>query len=54
MINMDDVYADLDVAAIRLAEWDHHPNARGHEVTAERLYRELMALRTEIFDAAKR
>ena len=54
MINMDDVYADLDVAAIRLAEWDHHPNARGHEVTAERLYRELMALRAEVFDAAKR
>lgn len=54
MINMEDVYEGQDVAALRLAEWDDHPNVLGHQLTAERLYRELMARRAEVFDAARR
>jgi len=53
VINMDDVYKDLDIASIRLAEWDHHPNVLGHEITAERLYQELITRRNEVFEAAR-
>lgn len=53
VINMDDVYKGLDIASIRLAEWDHHPNVLGHEITADRLYRELMARREQVFTAAR-
>jgi len=54
IVNMEDVYAGQDVAALRLAEWDDHPNVLGHELVAERLYAELMARRAEVFDAARR
>jgi hypothetical protein len=30
IVNLADVYKGEDLAAIRLAEWDEHPNARGH------------------------
>jgi len=54
MINMEDVYEKHDVAALRLAEWDDHPNVLGHEVIAQRLYEELMVRRAEIFDRTRR
>jgi D-alanyl-lipoteichoic acid acyltransferase DltB (MBOAT superfamily) len=41
IINLDDVYSGHDIEAIRLAEWDDHPNALGHRLVAERLYAEL-------------
>jgi D-alanyl-lipoteichoic acid acyltransferase DltB (MBOAT superfamily) len=37
-IDLDDVYKGREVAAIRLAEWDDHPNALGHQLVADRLY----------------
>jgi hypothetical protein len=54
MINMEDVYEKHDVATLRLAEWDDHPNVLGHEVVAQRLYEELMARRAAIFDAVRK
>jgi hypothetical protein len=49
VINMEDVYGGQEVNAIRLAEWDDHPNARGPELVAARLFRELMTHRAEVF-----
>jgi D-alanyl-lipoteichoic acid acyltransferase DltB (MBOAT superfamily) len=43
IIDIGDVYKDRDIATLRLAEWDDHPNALGHRLVAERLYRELAA-----------
>ena len=40
-IDLRDVYDGQDTTTLRLAEWDDHPNARGHELLANRLYKEL-------------
>lgn len=44
VIDLSDVFEGQDIAAIRLAPWDDHPNQRGHELVAARLYDELGAL----------
>jgi hypothetical protein len=49
IIDMSDVYKGQDIATIRLAEWDDHPNRRGHELIASRLYDELQKKRETIF-----
>lgn len=41
VFNLLDVYEGHDMAALTVAPWDTHPNARGHQVIADRLYREL-------------
>jgi D-alanyl-lipoteichoic acid acyltransferase DltB (MBOAT superfamily) len=41
IIDLSDVYKKHGVNAVRLAEWDEHPNSLGHELIAERLYEEL-------------
>jgi D-alanyl-lipoteichoic acid acyltransferase DltB (MBOAT superfamily) len=41
VINLDDIYAGQEIADIRLAEWDDHPNTHGHALIAARLYDEL-------------
>lgn len=38
VIDLSDVFDGEDIATIRLAEWDDHPNAKGHRLIAERLY----------------
>ena len=43
VIDIGDVYKGHDIAILRLAEWDDHPNALGHRLVAERLYREIAA-----------
>ena len=40
-IDLREVYDGHDTTTLRLAEWDDHPNARGHELLANRLYKEL-------------
>ena len=42
VVDLADVYAGHAVDALRLAEWDDHPNALGHRLVADRLYRELV------------
>jgi hypothetical protein len=54
VINLDGIYKGQDLAAVRLAEWDDHPNARAHRLIAERLYELLQSKRDEIFVAARR
>jgi len=41
VVNLADVYEGRDIDTIRLAAWDDHPNALGHQLVADRLYREL-------------
>lgn len=41
ILDLSDVFEGLDVDEIRLAEWDDHPNAKGHSLLTDRLY-ELM------------
>jgi aryl-alcohol dehydrogenase-like predicted oxidoreductase len=54
IIDMADVYKGQDIAAIRLAEWDDHPNRRGHELIASRLYDELQKKRETILQSVSR
>lgn len=49
IVDMSDVYKTVDYKALRLAEWDDHPNRAGHHVIAERFYQELLARRDQIF-----
>ncbi|MDQ3185273.1 MAG: hypothetical protein M3Q16_02190 [Pseudomonadota bacterium] len=53
IINLADVYRDQDIATIRLAEWDDHPNVRGHTLIASRLYNELRKNRDTIFNSSR-
>ncbi len=41
VVDISDVYDNHDEAEIVVAEWDKHPNARGHRLIAERLYQAL-------------
>jgi hypothetical protein len=54
IINMADVYNGQDITTIRLAEWDDHPNRRGHELIASRLYDELQKKRETILQTVSR
>jgi lysophospholipase L1-like esterase len=49
VITLFGIYDDQDIFDIRIADWDYHPNAKGHEVIAERLFEEL-AKRPELFE----
>lgn len=53
VIDMADVYRSHDYTALRVGEWDDHPNVRGHQVIADRLYAELTSRRAELFDSAR-
>jgi hypothetical protein len=42
IIDLRDVYDGHALHAVRIAEWDNHPNAQGHRHIADRLYRVLL------------
>jgi len=48
ILDLGDAYASENVKSLYLADWDQHPNARGHEILAERFYR---AIRESSFGA---
>ena len=50
VIDLSDIYQGKDITMIRLAEWDDHPNKYGHELIAERLYKEINDKRELIFN----
>jgi D-alanyl-lipoteichoic acid acyltransferase DltB (MBOAT superfamily) len=54
VVDLSDVYKGEDLAAIRLAEWDQHPNARAHRLIAARIYDALQEKRDVIFRTAGR
>jgi len=49
VINLADVYQGHDIATLRLAEWDEHPNVLGHRLIADALYRALAANPAALF-----
>jgi hypothetical protein len=49
IIDLGDVYKGESAEAVRLAEWDEHPNARGHRLIAARLYDALLAQQGAVF-----
>ena len=42
VIDLSDVYEGKDTSPLQLADWDRHPNARGHALIADRLYAALI------------
>ena len=48
-IDLSDVYQGQDLASIRLAEWDDHPNPLGHRLIADRLYAAIAANPSVVF-----
>lgn len=54
VINLAGVYRGKDIATLRLAEWDEHPNQRGHQLIASRMYDELQKTQPNIFGARDR
>jgi hypothetical protein len=49
IIDLEDVYKGRELATIRLAEWDDHPNALGHQLIADRLYAAIAASPSLVF-----
>jgi hypothetical protein len=37
-LSLAEIYSDQDIAAVQLAPWDTHLNARGNQLVADRLY----------------
>jgi hypothetical protein len=54
VVDLTDVYKGEDLATIRLAEWDEHPNARAHRLIAARIYAALQENRDAVFRTAAR
>jgi hypothetical protein len=48
VLNLSDVYGNQDLRTLWLAEWDWHPNAKGHGLIADRLYEALREHREKI------
>jgi len=40
-ISLIGVYDECDIFDIRVADWDYHPNVKGHQIIAARLFEEL-------------
>lgn len=51
VIDLRRVYEGVDQHTLIVAEWDRHPNAEGHRLIADALYRELVA-RPDLLGAA--
>ena len=50
VIDLSDVYRGHEVDTVRLAEWDDHPNALGHRLVADALYRALSSNPAALFE----
>jgi len=51
VIDLSGVYKGQETAALSLAEWDHHPNRRGHQLIAARLDGELRKMQPSVLGA---
>ena len=49
VLRLDHIYKGHDITKIRLAEWDDHPNAFGHQLIADQLFEQIRTARTRIF-----
>lgn len=48
VLDLSDAYENQDPESLVIAYWDKHPNAKGHSLIAEDLYRKLQEKRKEI------
>jgi D-alanyl-lipoteichoic acid acyltransferase DltB (MBOAT superfamily) len=48
VLDLRDVYSGHDVTSLQIAEWDKHPNRRGHQLIADRLF-DALARHPELF-----
>ena len=48
VLNLSDAYKNQDLESLVVAYWDKHPNAKGHSLIAEDLYRKLLEREEEI------
>jgi hypothetical protein len=51
ILDLSDVFENHDVKSLHVAEWDWHPNAKGHKLIANRLYDQLLK-RRDIFSVS--
>jgi hypothetical protein len=49
VLDLRDAFKGSDLAALHLADWDTHPNARGHQLMAAALYDALVDQAQAIF-----
>jgi D-alanyl-lipoteichoic acid acyltransferase DltB (MBOAT superfamily) len=49
ILDLSDVYKNQDITSLRLAEWDDHPNVKGHQLIAARLYEAILEKEALIF-----
>jgi hypothetical protein len=40
-VDWSDVYDGYEFGAVRVSPWDHHPNAMGHHLIAQRMFRDM-------------
>jgi hypothetical protein len=48
IVDLSDAYDNRDLDSLVVAYWDKHPNAKGHSLIAEDLYRKLQEKEYEI------
>ena len=48
VLDLSDAYDHQDLESLVVAYWDKHPNAKGHSLIAEDLYRKLREKEKEI------
>jgi hypothetical protein len=48
VLDLSDTYDHQDLESLGIAYWDKHPNAKGHMLIAENLYRKLQESEEEI------
>jgi len=53
VLELDGVYQEHEVVDLRLAPWDLHPNALGHQLIADRLYREFAEQRHAVLSPSR-
>jgi hypothetical protein len=50
IVDLADTYGDVPVKSLFLADWDQHPDAAGHGLIADRVWREMLT-RPDVFGA---
>lgn len=49
VLNLIEVFKNQDIRALRVAEWDTHPNSKAHRLIASKFYDSISERRDEIF-----
>jgi hypothetical protein len=54
VVDLTEVYKGHNINSIRVAEWDNHPNTRGHQLIADRLFEALQDRQDLLFKRVQR